>query len=376
MATTLLLLICGPGYQAPPRSSAFVGGGSSFSYSQLRRQRQGVRSGARMQLGASGFGGHWLPVTADMEKVNASSNSTVLPLFPQRTIRWPGDDVELKVSDLSQQKLYQDLLLNGGREVVAPVMLPANNDGDPDRLRVMATVLYLEELKDVSEESGGQVKYIAKHTAAGRVRLKKILNPAALLNSDPQSQEYLLAEVEHLTDDELANPTSPKEEDVLETAKELAETWEELRLLSERIEEPRLQSERLIRDRAEKATTWQLADLWQQLQLSVITHRERVRVVGQVREWIEAAQREGVLPQQLPQKLDVAKIGMPGALVEEFMRTQNPQGGIQLGAEFWEPYLEILDAPDPDVRAKLLVKMAQDEVKTTRARVTLREIIG
>merc|ERR1719346_935544 len=90
--------------------------------------------------------------------------------------------------------------------LVAPDQ-PDGEDAPPEqrRLHSMGAILLLKELKEVSEETGGAVKYIAKHKVVGRASIGRLLNPSALFATDESeaNSTYLQAEVDILEDPEI-----------------------------------------------------------------------------------------------------------------------------------------------------------------------------
>jgi len=317
----------------------------------------------------------WLELRVEPDK-DESEEAEVLPVFPLRTIEWPGNEVQLKVSEPAHKRLYQDLLLRGCRRLVAPfVALPGGNEG-PNRLFTVGAVLHLEELQDMTEKTGGQFKYIATHSVEGLAQLKRVLNPAAMLtkNSEGRRLNYMRAEIEMLA-------YQTKEADQAEfnsTASlrsKLEDAWEEIRLIAERLNEPRLNSARYLTERISSSSLCQLADLWQRLGLNLDAHRGRLRVNLQVKEWISVQQARGNLPQVLPQQIDISKLGLPVPLVEAVVKYYS-QGAVSTDIVFWEPLLEILVAKGPEERGALLLQQAQKEARMARARVALKDLLG
>lgn len=303
-----------------------------------------------------------------------AEDATVMPVFPQKTIAWPGNTVELKIVEPGHRRMYEDLLLSGKRRILAPLArLPGTEPAAPAeecRLHGMGSVLFLQELKEVSEQTGGAVKYVAKHTVTGRANITRLLNPSALLktNASAESVDYLQAEVVVMEEPEMELLQT-------DTAKVLISAWEELRMLSASLDEPRLESEQAIKQCILMQSTWQVVHLWERLQVATRTHREKVLVRSAMKEWIEGRQLMGELPQQLPQQLDITSIGMPELLVAAYVRSHSA-GGIEMEGDFWEALLHILAASSAEKRRSLLLQWAQEEIKLLRARAGLRDLLG
>jgi len=289
----------------------------------------------------------------------------VLPVFPLSSIHWPSEKrVQLNIIDPAYRRMYDDLLLSGARRFVVPFTrsLPggrvryAEMAPEDRRLHAVGSVLHLEDLQEVSEQTGDAVKYVVSHSVQGRARLRRLLNPRALFETDARGNkvDYLRAEVELLEGDG-EDPGAGGEP----RWGELAELWEELRAISERLEEPQLRRE-VIRDWAPKASTWELAAAWQELQASSQLHRTRTQALAGAREWLRSRQELGLLPKELPPNLDASQIGMP----EELFRAI--AGFPDLPAAFWEPLLSVLAAPRPAERGAILA------LRLARARLSLR----
>jgi len=197
--------------------------------------------------------------------------------------------------------------------------------------------------------------------------IRRLLNPSALFEKDRSGAkvQYLRAEVGMVEE--------PKMEIVqTTTARELIDAWDELRLISERLEEPRFESNQMVKRTLLKASSWQIAGVWQKLQIALLAHREKARAHAALHEWIARRQSEGRLPRNLPQ-LDAAEV--PQELLAAVARSQGPQGP-ELGGDFWTPLLKVLAAGSAQQRRSRLLALAQEEVRLARARTAIRELLG
>lgn len=248
-------------------------------------------------------------------------------------------------------------------------------DEEDRRLHAFGAVLYLTGLKDVSETSGGTVKYIAEHIVTGRARINRLLNPAVLFVNDDDAlfeQEYLLGEVDILEDGADADGTFDEGVVYHETQQILVDTWQDLQVLCTSLDEPRLQHDSMIHG-AVNSSTWKVAALMGELQKSLKSHRQHVSTHAEVKEWIQTQQQMGALPRNLPKQLDADAVGMPAALVEKLKKAQAQS--TDLGSDFWHPFLQIFAAQSAERRSKLFVQMLRAEVHATRVRVMLRDAL-
>ena len=92
---------------------------------------------------------------------------------------------------LGRRQMYSDILFNGSRRFAVPVSHP-----ETGRLASVAPVFYLEDLKEVSEQTQDAVKYVCSHKVIGRVRIKRTLNDHVWADRST----YLKAVVEPLED--------------------------------------------------------------------------------------------------------------------------------------------------------------------------------
>lgn len=301
------------------------------------------------------------------EDQEASLGSEILPVIPMKMVCWPGDTVKLHVRDPAYSKMYNDLLVRGQRRLLAIF----SRDGDQDRyVHEVGSVVFLTDLTEVSEKSGGVVKYEASHSVLGRARVKRLLNPSSVQQVDEQGNptDYLRAEVQ-LIEGQSDEPISSTVTESISS--DLRQLWQEIRSVSESIEEPRLRSEADIDEMFRTGTTWQLADTWQQLQRQVQVHRARMFVYAKLQEWVTLQQELGNLQSGSIRELDASMV--PAHLQEELHVLQKPEM-IEMDRQFWDPLLAVLAEPDADVRTRRLSEMARAELSVARARLSLRNI--
>jgi Lon protease-like protein len=131
------------------------------------------------------------PVTKNSE---ATENATVLPLFPLGSaVYTPFSEHRLNIFEPRYRAMYNDILFSGSRRFAVCTMHP--EDG---RFSQYATVFYLKDLKEVSEQTNDAVKFVCDHEVIGRVKINKILNPSAWEKADT----YLKIEVDYQEDED------------------------------------------------------------------------------------------------------------------------------------------------------------------------------
>ena len=122
----------------------------------------------------------WLPTVLgakDIENPKISrDDSEFLPLFPLGGIVYtPNSEHVLNIFEPRYRQMYTDILMNGTKRFVVSMSHP-NESG---RFAQMGVLFELEDLKEVSEMTADQIKYICNHKVTGRVKLHRILNPSA-----------------------------------------------------------------------------------------------------------------------------------------------------------------------------------------------------
>lgn len=135
----------------------------------------------------------WLPSVQDPDRsrsvfdsATASSDeegemTETLPLFPLGGIVYtPNSEHILNIFEPRYRQMYNDILMNGSKRFVVSMCHPS----EEGRFAQVGVLFSLEELKEVSEMTGDQVKYICNHRVTGRVKLHKVLNPEAWTNRD------------------------------------------------------------------------------------------------------------------------------------------------------------------------------------------------
>uniref|UniRef100_A0A7R9ZIQ4 Lon N-terminal domain-containing protein n=2 Tax=Craspedostauros australis TaxID=1486917 RepID=A0A7R9ZIQ4_9STRA len=98
--------------------------------------------------------------------------------------------------------MYTDILMNGTKRFVVVTSHPT----EKGRFAQTGVLFELEDLKEVSEQTGDKIKYICNHKVTGRVRIHRILNPEAWESRDT----YL--KVEGTIDDDSGKDAKPMDE--------------------------------------------------------------------------------------------------------------------------------------------------------------------
>jgi hypothetical protein len=150
----------------------------------------------------------------------------VLPLFPLGGIVYtPNSEHVLNIFETRYRSMYNDILMNGTKRFVVSMSHPTQQG----RFAQMGVLFELQELKEVSEQTADQIKYICNHKVTGRVKIHRILNPEAwtsretylrvegTIHDDSGRDEETTDNAEKTKDDPTATSNSkpPKDESIL-----------------------------------------------------------------------------------------------------------------------------------------------------------------
>jgi len=188
-----------------------------------------------------------------------------MPLFPLGAAYLPYTTPVLNIFEPRYRAMYNDILFNGARRFCV-----CNVDSETGRLAEVGVVFYLDELKEVSEQTQDRVKYVGQHSVIGRVRLLKVLNPSVA----GTRSTYLKAEVADVLDAE-EESTDTEQDEVKQLFMRMVEVQKELG------EEPRFTEavkgslDFAAGSSAEDKGMWGTVQLWQQFL------EQRTTVVGQ-----------------------------------------------------------------------------------------------
>jgi Lon protease-like protein len=98
----------------------------------------------------------------------------LIPLFPLGGLVYtPNSQHTLNIFEPRYREMYTDILMNGTKRFAVVMSHPTESG----RFAQMAVLFELEDLKEVSERTADQIKYICSHRVTGRVKLHRVLNP-------------------------------------------------------------------------------------------------------------------------------------------------------------------------------------------------------
>jgi len=122
----------------------------------------------------------WLPTVAGAKPGSGADDDSirdgaeVLPLFPLGGIVYtPNSEHILNIFEPRYRQMYTDILMNGTKRFVVSMSHPS----EKGRFAQTGVLFELEDLKEVSEQTNDQIKYICNHKVTGRVKLYQVMNP-------------------------------------------------------------------------------------------------------------------------------------------------------------------------------------------------------
>lgn len=145
------------------------------------------------------------PMDSSAKDAEPKEGSTVMPLFPLGVTYLPFTTPVLNIFEPRYRAMFNDILFSGARRFMV-----CNVDQETGRMAEVGVIFYLDELKEVSEQTQDRVKYVGSHSVIGRVQLNKVLNPSVAVSRET----YLRAEVTELFDDDATGATKVAEEEV------------------------------------------------------------------------------------------------------------------------------------------------------------------
>lgn len=192
-----------------------------------------------------------------------------MPLFPLDSAFLPGTRQGLNIVEPRYCDLCRDVVLSGARRFAVPLFQRPSHPSMPRQparmgdlsLAEVAAVYYIEEL----QKAEGLVKYILHHKVIGRVRIKRLLNPRALVDRTT----YARAVVEDFVDTDTDAECSAAEEAATDRFREVVALHADLGD-AEPVRFVDLVPAGNMMTRGDDGGLWQTANLWQAL------FRERV----------------------------------------------------------------------------------------------------
>ena len=310
----------------------------------------------------------WIPPldpTKEDEEIDPEKEpaTMVLPLFPLgSTAYMPHSDHILNIFEPRYRQMYSDILFNGSRRFAVPVSHP-----ETGQLAAVAPVFYLEDLKEVSEQTQDAVKYVCSHKVIGRVRIKRTLNDRVW--GDRSS--YLKAVVEPVED-------SDDDEDLSTREGQLTERFAGVIENQTKLQEPVRFTENLIdtlsAERGEDGL-WRLAGLWQSLLQNRLSAKE-----SELSNDIQTLLRNYLANQgqDMQSRVTVQFESLPSDIRAEFTRLQQTyqEETLAMVKSTLYPFVLLVQCDTHGERLKVFGEMIEEEEKRLQAKVALKSLFA
>lgn len=287
-----------------------------------------------------------------------------MPLFPLGVTYVPYGTEVLSIFEPRYRAMYNDILFSGARR-----FLVCNTCKETGRIAEVGAIFYLDNLKEVSEQTKDRVKYIATHSVVGRATLKKVLNPKAAVTRET----YLQAEVAELVD--VAGETAAAEAELKEVFESLIKTQESVQAEPRFTEDVIGQLQLGLGTGVDDKGLWGSVGLWQEFlkaRVQVIGRNMQLEIQTRVAEYFEQHPEEQAKVQG---KVDLGDL--PSDLSVEIRAIQR-RGGEELEASDSDPYglqfQALLQAESHEERLGIFRRMLEMESKRLSARATLQSL--
>ena len=325
----------------------------------------------------------WLP-SLDSQKqspiTEVPDGAEILPLFPLGGIVYtPHSEHVLNIFEPRYRQMYNDILMNGSRRFVVSMSHP-NEQGC---FAETGVVFQLDDLKEVSEQTDDQIKYVCNHHVTGRVKIHRVINP----NDWDTRETYLkiegtIVEEEDDTDEEkdeniyealaaIADPANKYEKALKKSFSDLVDKQHELE------EDVRFTKESVktlaVAPGGSETGLWTTVRLWQSfIEQRLLATQNDMQMEFQEKLLDFLEKEKGIEKNELPSAISFEDLSP--ALQQEVQDLQKRMA-IELKPLSTETTLtiqKILEAKDHDERADLLRHFMDTETKRLEAKSTLK----
>jgi len=307
---------------------------------------------------------NWLPPIKSNEDYmypeEVDEGKTEWPCFPLGIAYIPGTEQVLNIFEPRYRQMYNDILFNGSRRFVVPMV---QSDG---RFAEVAAIFYLDDLKEVSEQTGDRVKFVCNHKVIGRVKINKILNPSVWRDRS----SYLKVEAEEMVD-------TDAEEDHTEAESRLSELIKAVMTMQihvdqdVRLEIPLVDGKVDVSPRI--AGYWSVVNLWQEF-----CHQRLLMIQAKAQQQIQ----ELLLPYIQPDDrtptgqyvVNFEKLPEEVRAQLKLIQSSNNEEMQMLMSDPYLPFQLLLQAESHSERLRLLEEMIEEEHKRLQARAALKSL--
>ena len=310
----------------------------------------------------------WMPVMdvrrETEESPTLAEGELVLPMFPLGShVYLPDTEHVLNIFEPRYRSMYNEILFNGSRRFVVPMCAP----NEAGKFASVAAVFYLDDLKEVSEQTNDQVKFVCSHTVIERVRVVRSLNDRVW--GDRSS--FLKVVTEKFEDCDLDDDFTNKE-----TA--LEERFRALIDMQEKVDEPirftkDVELASPISAKRGKMGFWRLVNLWQSLLQSRVTHRENELQAG-IQKMLRKFLEDSGVDLSDGRQLQLSFESIPADIRAEIQRMNEQYGEerVELLNSAIYPFQYLVQMDSHAERLDYFGELISEEEKRLAAKNTLR----
>jgi len=284
----------------------------------------------------------------------------VFPLFPLGSVVYlPNTEHVLSIFEPRYRAMYNDILLSGGRSFATCMV-----NEETGQFAETAMIFYLDELKEVSQQTQDQVKYICKHKATRRVKLGKVLNPKAWKDRST----YLKVQVDDLEDTDGDETFAEDDQLLMQVFKDVVNLQQEVK------EEPRFSPALLQLFNSDTDLkddeVWSMVNLWQTLaneRVGAARQKKTDEIEAKLMKYItkdgKVSPKAGEV--EIPKALQVEIT----AMTNKFRREMAEMAGLTT-----VPFQRMLQTDKRRDRVNILYRLVMDEKRRLEAIVSLKAL--
>ena len=296
----------------------------------------------------------------------AEGRST-MPIFPLGAVAYtPGSEHVLNIFEPRYRQMYNDIIENGARRFVVTMV----NQEHESQYAEVGVVFYMNDLSEVSQQTGDQIKYVCRHSVIGRVRIHGVLNQRSAFTRDT----YMRAEVSDIADDDDDADTRAEEEELvkqLALISELGESTEDVRIAPSAI------ATLTAKRGTEPGSLWAIIELWKgYLEARAMAVRNRLSndVQKRVVKYLTDDGEKSV--DEIPQQVNVDEL--PASLQAEIkgLTDMLQQEIAPMLSEQTTSVQRMLQATSHRHRLALVADVVEQERRRIAARRALKSLFG
>lgn len=320
-------------------------------------------------------------------------DADVLPLFPLGGFVYtPNTEHVLNIFEPRYRAMYTDILMNGSKRFVVATSHPS----EKGRFAQTGVLFELEDLKEVSEQTQDQIKYICNHKVTGRVTIHRVLNPEAWESRDT----YLKVEgtihddsAEKKDDDDddsatttttndvygavvaAATSTGHEENEVRATFKELVDLQHELQ---EDVRFTKAASSTLaVKDGSGEDSLWQTIRLWQSfVEQRLMARQNELQQEFQLKLQEFLKKEKGLKQDEMPKAIGFQDLSPE---LQNELKDLQQRMGIELKPLVLESSLtmqKILEADSHKARLRLMKYFMKSEITRLNTKKSLKGLFA